>query len=669
MKKVRQLFIFSCILITPLVFAQSALNCDFSNLENKKNKTFNFWDNENKIFSGPINSVSNSKVDNGGRGKNLNYVRTLGGWRKVENGVPAKDFSGDLATFSNGAYVYDASKMINKLKQYITNGVNITQIVLDNPPWVFQRGLNFVEEINNVDYLKSTQIETYGNAIPPNDNTEWRRFIRFVMRALVNEFGLSTVEQWRFRGGSEIETSGHWAGTKEQYFTHYRIIAEEVKRAAPNAKIGVHLREANFASNKINYKGEQVKSFGREFITWTKRNNVPYDFMAVSYYPFFNKLEGGLGGLDVFNFYDVGIKPLAESPDFNTNADVEIHEFWLFTNFGNGLLVNVGTSHGSAFFIKLARLAYERGIKKVNQWGYGEIGKLFSPQRMAMKLLKSVEGQDRYKYRANIVTENSNTIDAIFTANKTENENTYSAIISNYSHLPAYSDNKERVVVNMQLPFDTGQAYEYRITTYGKDQCGFNKLKDISTNYSRTEANGGWLKNGVQATYGHIGKAMAGSGSVRRSRMNTLATDANTLENYNNFTTTDWLSGITKNINNTNTRSRFTAVLNLESFMVQKIEVRLRNMVLSTSSEKPASIHKLLIYPNPANTNVNVTLQGGNKIKTLEINNILGKMVYHKNVNASQIKLPVNKVFKQGLYLVKITDINNYVFYSKLLVE
>ena len=667
-KNKKELLNLALIFASSFVFSQSSLNCDFSNPDNKKDKTFKFWDIENKIFSGPITTPAKSQVDNGGRARNLNYVRTLGGWRKTENGQPAKDFSGDLATFQNGAYVYDPSKMINKLKQYRANGVVINQIVLDNPPWVFQRGLNFVDEINNVDYLKSTEIETYGNAIPPNNNTEWRKFIRVVMNALVDEFGLETVESWRFRGGSEIETSGHWAGTKEQYFTHYRIITEEVRRAAPNAKVGAHLREASFVSNKINYKGQQVKSFGREFITWTKRNNVPYDFIGVSYYPFFNRQEGGLGGLDVFKYYDEGIKPLTANPDFNKDASVEIHEFWLFTNFGRGLLVNVGTSHGSAFFVKLARLAYERNVKKINQWGYGKIGRLLSPQRMAMKMLKGVLDQDRYTYREDINTQNSNTIDAIFTTKTTGDDVSYNTIVSNYSNKPAYSDTKERVVVNMQLPFNTGQPYEYRVITYGRDQCGFNQLKDKSTNYSLTEDQGGWLKNGVQATYGHISKAMGGSGATRRSRMVTLENDANTLQRHNTFQTSEWISGVTKNINGTDTRSRFTAVLNLESFMIQKIEVRLQDATLSNTDFDITKASPLLIYPNPAKENFNVKLEGLHTIARIEINNMLGKLIYNKETESSHVLIST-KNMSTGMYLVKVTATNGVVYYKKLIVD
>lgn len=301
--------------ITSLMYSQSSLNCDFSKSSDERGKVFNFWDIENKIFSGSIPTPQEGVVDNGGRACKFNFIRTLGGWKV--SGKKEKDFSGDLAKFQNGKYVFDPKPMITKIKQYRALGIKIHQIVLDNPPWVFQRGLKFVDNVNNTDYLKSTEIETYGNAIPPNNNTQWRLFIRTVMNSLVSEFGKSTVEGWRFRGGNEIETPGHWAGTKEQYFTHYKIIVEEVKRAAPKAKVGAHFREADYVSTKKNYKNQTIKSFSKEFFNWAKTNNVPYDFIGVSYYPFFDKLDGGLGGLDVFEYYDKGIKPFRDNPNFN----------------------------------------------------------------------------------------------------------------------------------------------------------------------------------------------------------------------------------------------------------------------------------------------------------------------------------------------------------------
>ena len=669
--------------LTSVLHSQSSLRCDFGNEDNKRNKTFNFWDIENKIFSGPINPASDSQVDNGGRARRMNFIRTLGGWRA--RGEEAKDFSGDLATFSNGEYVFDAQPMIDKIKQYRANGIRINQIVLDNPPWVFQRGLNFVENINNRDYLTSTQIETYGNAIPPNSNYQWRLFVRSVMDALVAEFGVSTVENWRFRGGTEIETPGHWAGTKQQYFNHYRTIVEEVKRAVPNAKVGAHFREANFTTNRRNYRNQIIESFSSDFFDWTKENNVPYDFIGISYYPFFNRLDGGLGGLDVFNYYDEGIKPFRDNPNFNRNADIEIHEFWLFTNFGNGLLVDAGTSHGAAYMLKLARLAYERDIKKINQWGYGKIGRLLSPQRMAFRLLGTVEGQDRYRYTADINTKHSNTIDALFTTNSaTGDRRRYNAFVSNYSHIPEYQSaaDRERVVVNTILPVATGKNYEYRIISYGRSQSGFNMLKSKNQGrYRRNESNGGWIRNGANAQYGHISKSMGGSGSTRRSRLDQLERDANTLQQYNQFQASDWIRASTRNIDGTNTKSRATITLNLESFMLQKIEIRLlpgrtanKSVEIDNSKEKILSPvaeeiqTSVSLYPNPAKDSFNLSLQGFTQAN-ITISNMLGKLVYKETTTKSNIVINTTNRFTKGVYLVKVIDSNGKSFTKRLIIN
>lgn len=656
--------------------SQSSIDCDFSNADNKRSNTFKFWDIENKIFSGSIPSVSESVVDNGGRSREFNFIRTLGGWKV--RGADEKDFSGDLATYQNGQYIFEPKQMIDKIKEYQSLGIRIHQIVLDNPPWVFQRGLTFVDNIDNINYLKSTEIETYGNAIPPNNNYQWRLFVRTVMDALVLEFGQSTVANWQFRGGSEIETPGHWAGTKEQYFNHYRTIVEEVKRAVPNAKVGAHFREANYVSNRKNYKNQTIKSFSSDFFDWTKTNDVPYDFIGVSYYPFFDRLDGGLGGLNVFDYYDEGIKPFRDNPNFNQSASIEIHEFWLFTNFGNGLLVNVGTSHGAAFMLKLARLAYERDISKINQWGYGQIGRLLSPERMGMKMLGGVVGQTRYKYTGNFSTSNKNTIDALFTTTGSGDNRRYNAILSNYNDSPEYLSNKEKVVVNMQLPVATGKNYEYRIVTYGKDQCGFNKLKDKSSNYRSNENQEGWIKNGANATYGHIEKSIGGSGMTRRNRLNRLEVDANSLQQYNNFQKSNWIEGTTKNINGTNSRSRLTVVVNLESFMLQKIEVRLRpgRNASKIASKKEATdlsnvdvvFPSVSVYPNPVNENLNISIKGLSKAN-ITISNILGKLFFKQTTTNSDVKIPIDNKFKQGVYFVKVIGDDGNIFKNKFIVK
>ncbi len=668
-------------LTTAFSFAQSSLRVDYTNSEDRRGRTFNWWDIENKIFSGRIEREDESQVDNGGRARRMNFVRTLGGWRT--RGEQTRDFRGQLAFFRDGEYVYDPSRMINKIREYRANGFRIHQIVLDNPPWVFQRGITFVpdEERNDIDYLESTRILGFGNGIPPNSNFRWRIFVRTVLEGLVEEFGQETVEGWRFRIGSEIETPDHWAGTEQQFFVHYRTAAEEVRRVIPNAKVGLHLREIDFVFRRNgvpqrNYRGQIIQSFANNFVDFASENNVPYDFVGFSYYPFFDRERN----LNPIEFFDEGVAPIRSKPNFNTDADIEFHEFWLYTNFldnPNVSFVDAGTSHGAAFMVKLARLAYERNVRKVHQWSYDPIGRLLSPQRMGMRLLSEIVNQDRYRYTSTIDTRNDNSIDAVFTRTGSGAGRRFNGIISNYSHRPNYADQDERVVVNMVLPLATGTNYEYRVTTYGRDQCGFNQLKNMRARYRTNESEGGWVADDINARFGHPEKSMGGTGSTRRTRLEAVAEDANTLTSHNNFVRGPWIANTTRNIEGSNNRSRATISTDLESFMVQKIEVRLTNGASKTAVDsqeiglRDLDVTNELsvdIYPNPANSNFTIALTGIENAN-ITIVDLLGKVVYRKTSANNMVRIATDDVFSKGVYIVKVQDENGVVFNKKLVIE
>ncbi len=564
------------ILTSTASLAQSTLNVNYADDSNRRGEIFNFWSVENKIFSGRVETVGEFK----GETRKLNFIRTLGGWRTSIDGNPAKDFSGDLYSRENGSDVYDFDQLIDKIRQYRAVGIRVNQIVLDNPPWDFQNDHTFVDSFDGENFLRSTEIETYGNALPPDRRNAWSQFITATIQRLVDEFGASTVSQWRFRVGSEIDTPGHWAGTATEYFNHYRRTLNAVRSVLPNAIVGVHFREATFAAMqngqpRLDYRGNPITSFGNRFIDWANRNNVDYDFFGVSYYPFFDRLEGGLGGLDPIKWFDDAVGPFRNNPNVRSDVPFEVHEFWLFTNFGSGPIVNVGTSHGSSFMVRLARMAYERNVRQINQWGNGSIGNLYSPQRMALGLLDTMVGETRYRYTSTIDTDNSNVIDGIFTTTGTGNDRTYNALVSNYSHRPAYASSEERVNLRMTLPVEPGTNYEYRIIPYGREQSGFNKLKDLHSNYRTQERNGGWIDNRSNATYGSTRRSIAGSGSVRRARLAQLEEDANALVEYNTITPGRWISGSTLAMGNATGRSLAAMRVNLESFMIAKVEVRL----------------------------------------------------------------------------------------------
>ncbi|MGB4264341.1 MAG: T9SS type A sorting domain-containing protein, partial [Bacteroidales bacterium] len=69
---------------------------------------------------------------------------------------------------------------------------------------------------------------------------------------------------------------------------------------------------------------------------------------------------------------------------------------------------------------------------------------------------------------------------------------------------------------------------------------------------------------------------------------------------------------------------------------------------------------RFIIYPNP--TNSSFTISNFNLIKSIEIYDIMGKK-YQFN---EQVNFNVNNL-KNGLYLIKITDVNDEIIWKKLI--
>lgn len=76
--------------------------------------------------------------------------------------------------------------------------------------------------------------------------------------------------------------------------------------------------------------------------------------------------------------------------------------------------------------------------------------------------------------------------------------------------------------------------------------------------------------------------------------------------------------------------------------------------------------NKLVIYPNPVNNILNVTTAN---IKTLEITDIMGKVVLQKNIgNKSQTSLSVNEL-QRGMYIIKTINTQGKILISKFIKE
>ncbi len=157
----------------------------------------------------------------------VTVVRLLGGWNtkwkhgELVAGHPVDAY--DLAYRNDkGEIRYRWHLLRPRLDPYVKAGYGLT-IVLDNTPWCF----------------KSKEGKgSYGNADPPADFHEWGAFIEQLCRQLVRLYGSDTVNQWRFRMGTECQGTDRFTGTQEEFHKLYDHGADAVKRVLPGAKFG-----------------------------------------------------------------------------------------------------------------------------------------------------------------------------------------------------------------------------------------------------------------------------------------------------------------------------------------------------------------------------------------------------------------------------------------------
>ena len=73
------------------------------------------------------------------------------------------------------------------------------------------------------------------------------------------------------------------------------------------------------------------------------------------------------------------------------------------------------------------------------------------------------------------------------------------------------------------------------------------------------------------------------------------------------------------------------------------------------------------VYPNPAKENFTIELSNLNSSK-VEIFNLIGKLIFTKEVNEKKIQINNYNRFKLGVYFVKVTTKNNNKVYRKKLI-
>jgi len=547
------LLVLFTVIMTNTAWSQVNLTCDFTKADNQCNPVHNFWSVRNRPSDGESLPVNNFR-----EGSNINCVRMLGGW-PVKNGSREFIESKDPYRWDGTKYIYDWVPLKERIEKVRSGNMELYQFVIDNVPWAFTRGIKFVEEQDNVHHTARDQEVRYGNGLPPNDYVEWSKFITAMMKELVTSYGDTVVAKWLFRIATEADNNpNHWAGTKQEFYDYYKITYDAIHSVLPGVKIGTQFlgQTHTFKSDWVDYKGNQIKTFGSDFITWCKQNNVKYDFIGTSFYPHYVRPDH----INTDSVYSQLIAPFKENPDWDPSAEFHIQEFSLRSQ--PGLIHNL-YSHAASHFAMMAKFVYERDIQQIYIWEINSLT-LFAPEVLTMQALKTMLGKTRFAYSKNGSPQNTgNMIDAVFA--KDENNQQFDALVYNYNISPEYVDD-EKVELELAIPLPAKTKYQYRSAFYGKEQCAFNRFVIDFPLAAVKVSDDGWVLDD---------KDIAGNplNILNDEGLTVFKTEASKYEIYNTLQWTDWENGITLDAGKIgNSKIRLQA--SLPSFSFQKFEFR-----------------------------------------------------------------------------------------------
>jgi hypothetical protein len=460
------------------------LSADFTDQNEHVGEVFDFFD----VSVRTQNASANSIPAKFGRRAKVNTVRMLGGFFN-------RDVEADTYKWNGKEYVYDFAQATKRIDTWLEKDWDIFQIVLDNPPWAFQRGYKFVAKANGKDYLQEDARGVYGNVLPPNDPIAWNNYISAFIQHLIDTYGKETVMSWRFRIGSEIDTRPqHWAATRQEFFEHYKNTVEAVHSVLPNVKVGVQFREASFKGRYVDYTSNTEDAYAPHFIKWAKANNIHYDFVAISYYPHIHKSKE----LNMEHVYEHDMAPIKEHPDWNLDASFEIHEFKLISKMQRAGFVSVSTSHSSAFFAMLSKLVLEKKVSEIFQWGNARNGDYIS-EAMTQLALHSMLGNQIF--RSHVLGESKiagNNINGIFT--QTPDKAGFDILLFNFNadDLSYQASEHVNIVLNVDIPMES--EILYRVANIDASNNHIDMFYAQFAEKLTLETEGGWLIHDIHPT-------------------------------------------------------------------------------------------------------------------------------------------------------------------------
>jgi len=217
----------------------------------------------------------------------LTVVRLLGGWEDRTLPNDRHNDPNDLVfRDETGVLHYRWNLLKERLDPFVANGYTKLTLVMDNVPWC----------------LPGTPKQgNLGQVAPPDDYNEWYVFIRDMCRELKNFYGEETVNNFRFRMGTEMQDQRRFSGSLEEYLKYYDFAAKAVSEEIPGAGFGPFNRSMPMRADEkgnLPYDLVDILEVAKHCVTGTNyatgKIGAPMDFMARSFYYFSSQPEPGV---------------------------------------------------------------------------------------------------------------------------------------------------------------------------------------------------------------------------------------------------------------------------------------------------------------------------------------------------------------------------------------
>jgi len=525
---------------------------------------YDMWQVANRIS--PISGVSVRP------GMKVNTVRMVGGINKKVKGNKAKskripDLDYDLAFFDENThtYVYNFAPLTQRINAIIKGGTPIHQLVLDQPPWAFQRGYTFIpdNQKDGVHFREKERVSIYGNSLPPSDLTAYGQFISALIQHLVDEYGEKTVASWRLRVGSEIETPDHWYGTEQEFIDYFATTVTAIRAVLPQAKVGLHTRDPRFVYRNgtvTNYKNQKISSFANAIIEYCHTHNIRYDFWGVSDYPILSLAHTR----DPKQKFETLFSDLVNHPKWQKGTVIDLEEFSVVSFIKGSQLITSNTAQADSFMVAMTDTFLTHGVDQVFQWGQREP----KHELWRTQALKNMAGKVRYhahiqhaqvhQEQRQSVKHAEPAIGAIIA--KSPQTQHIDALLYHYSpkNITATHSNTAQTHITVAQP--AGTPYQYRHRIAGVKHHKFQNFM------AQPQAQNGLKEGEIYTRYGNPHKVLNKAG---------LAKWAN-YTNPNPSKWSAWKQGVTLPNNKADSthQSVITFNSNLPVFSFEKVEIR-----------------------------------------------------------------------------------------------